>query len=245
MQKIEIIKPQIFPINIIAGVTTKSLDSFPEFGFSINKSDTNSAFNEDNISNFRLFFANQLGVSPEKLLFQKQTHSDIVEVKDFDKSFYESDAMIIKDTGYVLNVSIADCLAILIYDPENKVIAGIHSGWRGSSKNIIEKTITTMSFEYGTKPSSLIVYISPGASGEKYEVGVEVASLFQNGITKLRNGKYLLDNKIIVLNQLLDLGVRQTNIEISDLCTISDNRLHSFRRDKERSGRMCAYIMMK
>ena len=242
MKEIEIIKPKIFPINIVAGITTRSLDNYPDLGFTIN---LHSSIDESVLLENRSILAKQIGVNADKMLFQKQTHSDIVEVKDFDKSFYESDAMIIKENGIILNVSIADCAAILIYDTENKAIAAVHSGWKGSSQNIVEKTITMMSFEYGTKPSNLVVYISPTAGGDNYEVGEEVASLFEYGITKLQNGKYLLDNKITIQNQLLNLGVRQNNIEISELCTISDKRLHSFRRDKENSGRMCAFIMMK
>ena len=239
---IEIIKPKIFPNNIISGVTTKSLDSFPDFGFSINKAEI---LDDNQTLENRQLLASQLGVNYDKMLFQKQTHSDIIEVKDFDKTPYESDAMMIKEIGFVLNVSIADCAAILIYDPENNAIAGIHSGWRGTQQNIVEKTLTTMMFEYGTKPSSVLAFISPAAGGDIYEVGEDVAHFFKIGIKKISAQKYLLDNKFIIQNQLLDLGVRQHHIEVSPLCTISETKLHSFRRDRDKSGRMSAFIMIK
>lgn len=239
---IDYIKPTIFPDNIISGVTTKSLDSYPDLGFSINKAEI---LDDNQTLENRKTLAAQLGVSFDKMLFQKQTHSDIIEVKDFDKTPYESDAMMIKESGFVLNVSIADCAAILIYDPENKAIAGIHSGWRGTQQNIVEKTIKMMFLKYKTNPSSVIAYISPAAGGDIYEVGEDVAHFFKIGITKISAQKYLLDNKFIIQNQLLDLGVRQHHIEVSPLCTISETKLHSYRRDRDKSGRMSAFIMIK
>ena len=43
----------------------------------------------------------------------------------------------------------------------------------------------------------------------------------------------------------MDCGVLEANIEVSAECTMSSYELHSFRRDKEKSGRMSAFIMMK
>jgi len=81
------------------------------------------------------------------------------------------------------------------------------------------------------------------ASGEKYEVDLEVATLFEEKhLVELVGGKYLLDVKAANLDQLLFAGIPRKQIEVSPLCTISDERLHSYRRDGKRSGRMLVVI---
>ena len=56
--------------------------------------------------------------------------------------------------------------------------------------------------------------------------------------------KYLFDNSLQILLQLLDCGIIRDNIQISDICTITNKNYHSYRRDKERSGRMAGFIGM-
>lgn len=238
----KVLKPHIFPDNIIAGVTLRDVENYHPFGFSIFP---NQNIEENQLNINRQIYSNYLDIPLDNILMQKQTHSDIVEIKDYDQNYYEADSMIISKSGFSLNISIADCVGILIYDPINNVIASAHSGWKGTYKNIVEKTILTMFFEYGTLAKDLLVFISPAACGENYEVELNVASLFNIGVTKKNETKYLLDNKFIIYNQLIKAGVRQYNIEISHFCTIADDRFHSFRRDKDKSGRMSAFIMIK
>ncbi len=89
------------------------------------------------------------------------------------------------------------------------------------------------------------IYISPAAGGNVYEIGEEVAKFFPRSIKPTTNGKYLFDNKHEIYLQLTDAGANSDNIEISQECTISNPNLHSYRRDKEKSGRMSAFISMK
>ncbi|MGB9911954.1 MAG: polyphenol oxidase family protein, partial [Candidatus Kapaibacteriota bacterium] len=94
-------------------------------------------------------------------------------------------------------------------------------------------------------PRNLLVYISPLASGKRYEVGEDVAKLFPLSTIPTPNGKYFFDNRKEIIYQLKETGVEEKNIEYSPLCTISNTNLHSYRRDKEKSGRMAAFIGLK
>ncbi|MCX7909938.1 MAG: peptidoglycan editing factor PgeF [Ignavibacteria bacterium] len=240
--KLDIIKPKIFPENkIIAGVTEKNIHIHPQ-GFSFVETqliDTNTA------QLHRKLLANFLSITPDDFAFLKQTHSDVIHFVDSSFTMKEGDALITKEKGKVLVVKIADCAGILVYDPRNQVIAAIHSGWRGSSKRITFKTINLLVKEFGTNPKDALVYVSPVPSVLKYEVGEEVAKLFPRTTIKTSNGKYFFDNKKEILFQLLECGVKEENIEISPLCTISNVNLHSYRRDREKSGRMACFIGMR
>jgi YfiH family protein len=241
---IEILKPNIFDENeIIAGVTLKNQQNYPPYGFTVSNGEI-AKFNT--VESNRIALAEVLGVNRANIGFQKQVHSDNIRIMTLkDNVNDESDGMITNEKQFILSISIADCAAVLMYDPVNEVICGVHSGWKGTQLNITSKAINILIDKFSTNPNDLQVYVSPCAGGTQYEVGPEFADIFPNSILKISNNKYLFDNKKEIKSQLLKSGVNELNLEISDICTISDNNFHSFRRDKETSGRMSAFIGMR
>jgi len=242
--KIKIHKPTIFPYNrIIAGISETNFNRFST-GFSIFPA---KIYSNEEVEYFRRILANNLGFNRQNLVFQKQEHSDNIQVinKANIQEIKISDGMITNLKNVILNVTVADCAAVLIYDEQKEVIGAFHSGWRGTQKNIVAKGIQKMGENFGCSAKDMIVWISPSAGKGNYEVGQEVAKLFAEKYTKsIGNDKFLLDIKGAIREQLLACGVIGKNIEISDICTIEDRRFHSFRRDKNSSGRMSAFIGM-
>lgn len=240
---LEIEKPKIFPNDkIIAGVTKKNLSSFEPYGFSIIPA---KIITESEASENQKIFADFIGIPLNNLKFQHQTHGIIIRQIDENSVLEDSDGMFTNIKNIVLAVKIADCSAILVYDPINEAICAFHSGWRGTKQNIARHGIEKMNIDFGTEPDNLLVYLSPSASGKNYEVGWEVAQFFPDFITETGNGKYFFDNKAQIKQQLIDVGVKDSNIEISEICTIENTDYHSFRRDGVYSGRMAAYIGIK
>jgi purine-nucleoside/S-methyl-5'-thioadenosine phosphorylase / adenosine deaminase len=149
-----------------------------------------------------------------------------------------------KDIG--LAIGIADCTPIFVYDFENKVIAAVHSGWRGTEKRILEKTVLKLKNEYNSKPEKLVAYIGPSISQKNYEVGKEVADLFDDKYKIKKDGKYLLDVASANYEMLINSGMLKNNIEKSNLCTYEEkDLLHSYRRDGKKSGRSMGIIVMR
>jgi YfiH family protein len=242
MQKIEYITPEIFPKDIIlSGVTTKSTGEFAPFGYSISQSDILGI--EETENNLHLF-AKQFGIDRKKIKMKKQIHSDLIYIVNEDDESADGDGLITNQKGLLILVKVADCAGILLFDPINEVVAAIHSGWRGTQQQIVMKAIEMMYDNFGSSPLDLLAFISPCASKEKYEVGEDVAKNFPQSISSIGNGKYLFDNKNEIKLQILSMGINEKNIEISNICTIENEDYHSFRRDKEKSGRMAAFIMM-
>lgn len=242
MIKIDIIKPKIFPEDrIISGVTKRNLENFPPNGFSLSHLGISETEFRKNLDIFSKF----LSVSVSDFRFNHQIHSDSIIIADDTHIMQNADALITNKPNLVLFVKIADCAGILIYEPNANCIAAIHSGWKGTMQNIAGKTIIELSKQYNAEPSSMLVYISPMASAKNYEVGKEFREYFPDEVLYQKDGKIYYDNLKMIIAQLTDTGVRQENIEYSDLCTIENLDLHSFRRDKENSGRMAAYIGMR
>lgn len=233
---------KIFPKPIIAGVTLRNIEEYPPYGLSLSQT---ALIDEAKVIANRKLLADYIGVNFTQMKFQRQIHSDIIRIIDHESEIIESDAMICNEKGLVINISIADCAAILIYDEINNVIAGIHSGWRGTEQNITGKTINLMRNNFNSIPSTLICYITAAASGKNYEVGKDVAQYFPNSVIPIDNGKYLFDNRNEIKLQLLERGVGEQNIFTSDVCTIENENYHSYRRDKDYSGRMSAFICLK
>lgn len=239
---IKLTKAKNFPSEIECSVTTRNKSKENPFGISFSQTKVTSQ--EELILN-RIQLAKQLEIDTNMLKFQKQVHGNSIQIVDSNTPINESDAMITSSIGVALAISIADCAAVLIYDRENKVIAGIHSGWRGTKDNITGAVIEILKSRYSSKPQDLLCYVSPCASGNNYEVGEDVARYFPNSTKQISHEKYLFDNKLEISNQLISAGVRMQNIEVSEICTIADDNYHSFRRDRESSGRMAAVIMMR
>jgi len=236
----EILKPHIFPDNIVSGVTLRN-SHFGKYGFTISGNHIDSTI----INEHRNMLAQNFEVSPDCLKYQKQVHGDSVRAVEINSVIEESDAMITGSKGVALVVSIADCAALLMYAPDKNLIAAVHSGWRSTKLNIVGKTIDIMVENYDISPESILCFVSPCAGGDKYEVGEEVARFFPESIKQIGEEKYFFDIKHEIFLQLIRKRILPINIEISDISTISDEKFHSFRRDKENSGRMGAFIMMR
>jgi YfiH family protein len=200
----------------------------------------------DKVNENRITFFKQLGLDTESVAYQKQVHSDKIIFVNAGGDSGKSDAMITDKNNIGLAISTADCCAVFIYDPVKKVLAGVHSGWRGTSKEILLKVLQKLSNEFDSAPGDLICYLSPSISDTNYEVGVEVAEQFDLNYLKQDNGKYLLDIPKINEDLLLNYGVIPQNIQISNLCSYEySSILHSYRRDGKKSGRALGVIAMR
>ena len=192
--------------------------------------------------NMKIFF-NTLGLEPENIALQKQVHGDDVTHINNGGNCGESDAMITGKKNIGLAISSADCAAIFIYDKKQKVIAAVHSGWRGTQKKILLKTLIKLHEDFNTKPEDLLAYIGPSISKVNYEVDKDVADLFDKRYYATTGKKFLLDISQVNYDILLDFGLKENNVQKSSLCSYGmKNLLHSYRRDGSKSGRALGVI---
>jgi YfiH family protein len=198
---------------------------------------------EMNVTRNRELFFHALGVYSPSVAQPNQVHGGVVRSVRKGGRYSSCDALVTNVPGVFLAVSVADCIPVLMVDRMRKVVAAVHAGWKGTLERIVENTIVQMEREYGTHASDISAFIGPGAAACCYEVGPEVSSRFNGRFVRSANAKVHLDLKSANEDQLLNMGVRRSEIEINGRCTICNPSLfHSFRRDREKSGRMLAVI---
>ena len=127
-----------------------------------------------------------MNVKYNDLVLMHQTHSNkVVEIKKIRKKIF-SDAIITKTKGLALGVLTADCVPILLYDVENKIIGCIHAGWRGAFSGIIKKTVTKIR-KLNSK-NKIYASVGPCINKKSYEVDL---SFYKKFISRtLKNKKY-------------------------------------------------------
>lgn len=137
----------------------------------------------DRVLENRKRFARALHADKMRTIGLRQIHSDIIhavgrETFPQGEDAPKGDALITREPGVLLTVQTADCIPILLADTKNRAVAAIHSGWRGTSQRIAEKTLGRMQMEFGTDPGEVIAAIGPGIARCCYEVGHEVVKEF-------------------------------------------------------------------
>jgi YfiH family protein len=213
------------------------------------------------ISENRKKLAETLGISPENFVMQKQVHGNIVKivdsghrgrgVHDYHDSLPDSDAMITDRPGICLFLFAADCVPVICFDPVKKVIGAAHSGWKGTVKKIAVKTVELMHTSFSCNFNDILIGIGPSITVDNYEVGQNVVDAVleafgtTEGYMRLndKTGNYHFDLQYAVSKQLTDIGIKQNNIELSDLCTYDRQDLF-FSARKNNTGRFGAGIML-
>lgn len=210
--------------------------------------------NVDDIKhNFQYIF-DFMGVNPKELYSGYQTHSaNIINIKDMDqgtvyetgKVFYETDGLVTDIKGIALISRYADCTPIILFDPIKRVQSNIHSGWKGTLQRIGANGIDAMVNDYGCNVADIIAIIGPTIGKDDFEVEANVMNQFKeqfdfyNDIIKKKNElKYLINLQTTNKRILLEKGIMEENITIIDLSTLSNDFLHSYRRDKDKFGLM-------
>lgn len=155
----------------------------------------------------------------------------------------EADAAVTRTPGVVLAIQTADCLPVLFCAEDGSEIAAAHAGWRGLSAGVLENTLQAMR----TPRGEILAWLGPAIAAQSYEVGDEVREAFvahdlasSTAFTPTRPGHWLCDLYELARQRLRAAGV--TRIFGGNLDTFTDPRLHSYRRDGARSGRMANLI---
>jgi hypothetical protein len=167
------------------------------------------------------------GIRPGSIHFLRQVHGDTILTVPSHKatgsqvSAGEGDALITSRAGEVLVIRTADCVPVVLFDPEVPILAMVHSGWRSTRLNITGKVLDLMENRFGSKPENIHVAILPGIGPFAYEVQKDVAQHFPDHV-RPSGERFLLDLPGAIAREASDKGILKHNLYITEHCTLSE-----------------------
>ena len=176
-----------------------------------------------------------------------------------DKALDNVDGLVTDKKGMILATTNADCILLLFYDPVKKVIANVHSGWRGTFQKIAVNAVNKMRVEYGCNPQDIICCICPSIRKCHFEVEDDVKDMcvenfgytgrldeiIENVGVKDGKDKWKIDTVLINRIILGDVGLKQENIFDCGICSVcNSDKVHSYRVEKSEYGLCTAVIML-
>jgi YfiH family protein len=206
------------------------------------------------VSENRRRFLSVLHLEDAPLVTLHQVHSNRVHIiEDISGQWNQSegDALATRAENIALSVQVADCFPVLIADPVTNAVAAVHSGWRGTLSGVLPQTIREMERVFESDPSTLLVAIGPGIRACCFEVGPEVAELFDHAYPGCccessnvdRPGKYFLDLSKALNIQLSLAGIQREHRCDLNACTrCTQKEFFSYRAAGPAAGRMMAVI---
>lgn len=185
-----------------------------------------------------------LGV--QRLIRPGQTHSDNIKIVDECLDYENTDALILSEKDTAIYLNFADCTPVVLYDNKNNISAIAHAGWRGTAKQIAQKTVLKMQEVFDTNPKDVICVIGPCISFDEFETYDEALRELKSSV-KNQSGLFrdnYADLKGINAEQLREIGVEK--IDICPYCTVKDNdKFFSYRKEDKTNQRHSAVIKIK
>lgn len=177
--------------------------------------------------------------------------SDVIFVeapRPLDVRPLQADTILTDQPNVTLFMRFADCVPILLHDPQRGVVGLVHAGWLGTVRAAVRTAVEAMASHYGSHPADVLAAIGPSIGPDHYEVGPDVAmqvtqAFGADGIGLLENQNGSVHFDLWAANHLLleRAGVR--NIDVSRLCTACNvGDWYSHRAEKGRTGRFGALI---
>lgn len=181
-----------------------------------------SGADEAMVDENRRIFLEKRGLSPEKSVLVQLDYnssdfcrydviSEIAAGEGIIREGRIADGLATTSKDLALFLPLADCIGVVLYDPEHAALMLTHLGRHNLEQNGGQKSMEFMCAEFGTDPSKLEVFFSPSAGRENYPVfSFEGKSLAEIAVTQLTAG-----------------GVAQSAVELSPIDTTRDDHYFS------------------
>lgn len=203
----------------------------------------------------------ELGVDFEGCAFAQQVHGDALRMVTradagagrtrFEDGIPETDGLVVGEPGVTVAVLVADCVPLILYDPEKRVGGVAHAGWRGTAAGIAGRAVRLLVEECGSRAEALIAGVGPAIGPCCYRVGEEVVGEVTRGfdygepVVERREGSWRCDLAKANAQQLAGEGVPVENIELSEICTSCDSgEFYSQRKVGRPTGRFGIFVSL-
>lgn len=211
--------------------------------------------------NYRRFCA-ATGTDMGRIVTTNQIHGDLVrpvtgadaKADLLEPCAVEADGLVTDEPGLTLTVFSADCVPILLHDPVRGVVAAVHAGWRGTAAAIAARAVEIMTARYGCRPGDIRAAIGPAIGACCFETDGDVPEAMERSlgglatpcIQSVGQGRYRVELKVINQKILVNAGLSEQLIDISQDCTCcAHDRYWSHRYTKGARGSQAAVIMLE
>ncbi len=206
-----------------------------------------------NVQRNRRRLAEEMGGIP--LIYLNQVHGDVIQIlkqdgNDLSERFapeqdiYTADG-VVTDIGRLgLVIQAADCQSVMMYEPEKKVIANVHSGWRGSVVDIVGRAVDLMVSVFSCRPEAILAGISPSLGPCCAEFKHYRKEIPRHLWTYKAEDRDYFDFWAMSRDQLTAKGVQAHHIETMGLCTRCHAEVFYSYRAEGKTGRFASVIAM-
>ena len=196
----------------------------------------------------------------KQVFFPKQVHGNAIIILDAEIDYegmngsVPADGVISNSRESCMGILTADCVPLILIDPEKKCVALIHAGWRSSFEGIAKKAVDLLKLKFGSTPQSILVGIGPCIRVCCFEVGPELAdfvnqkfpTLHELALPRQGTDRFSLDLVKFNLASLFAEGISPENVSDSNLCTSCHQDLFfSHRAQRGTTGRQATVAMWK
>ena len=233
-----------------------STGEFSTLNMGLNKNDLRENVEE----NYRRI-CSSLNIDKKNMVFSKQVHDNKIKiVGESDKgkeilpengiNGYDGLATNVREIALV--TFYADCVPVFLLDPVKKAIASVHSGWKGTVKEIAAVALKVFVEQFKSNASDIEIAIGPSIGGCCFEVGKDVYGEFveklpwsADFIKKTSSCKWHINLQEIIKNTLVRDGADEDKVFVSGICTKCNNEtFFSYRGDKGSTGSLAAIIQL-
>lgn len=158
-----------------------------------------------------------------------QVHSD--SILEYNGLIVDADGFFTAKNGIFLGIKFADCCPVVFMDTKKGFIGSVHSGWRGAQLEIAQKMLKQF-YSIGSSSNDIIATLGPHICGSCYEVKADVASQFDKKYIKAKDGKLFLSLKESIIDSLVNIGLKVSNIFDFEVCTYENENFFSYRRER-------------
>jgi YfiH family protein len=178
------------------------------------------------------------GLGSTPAAFLKQVHGARVVRVTAGGLAGNGDALVTDTPGLPIAVFSADCVPLLLYDPDGRRLAAAHAGWRGTVQSVARAAVDAL-VEAGGDPARFLAAVGPSIGPCCYEVDKPVVAQLDQAfpgrwgawVRSIGAGKWMLDLWAANEEQLRGAGMRGDRISNPRLCTgCRTDLFYSYRR---------------
>lgn len=176
-----------------------------------------------------LFQQAQLDISDVSIIDAKggSTFQDLEKMAKPRPRTIKTDALITTKPNSGLALFPADCIPLVVYSAKPRCLALVHVGWRGAVGGLHKKTLDYMQSEHGVMPDKCFYYLGPSIKQSSYHFpslhpDQMTSQVWQKNIIK-KNGEFYIDLPGFVKDELIRMGAKRQNIDVSPLDTADEN----------------------